>query len=128
MARSVLSPDTSEALRMLAASIKTHRLRRRWSIDELARRVGVSHPTIIKVERADPTVAIGTMFEAATLVGVTLFDADSVVRTRQRWNSPVAPVSRSPRSNSRPRRVGLPSSSTDLTERPPVIVAAWCLR
>ncbi len=82
MARSTLSPETSEALRLLAASIKTHRLHRRWSIEELARRVGVSHPTIIKVERADPTVAIGTMLEAATLVGVTLFDADPVVRAR----------------------------------------------
>jgi transcriptional regulator with XRE-family HTH domain len=78
----VLSPITSEALQMLAASIKTHRLRRRWSIAELARRVGVSHPTIIKIERADPTVAIGTALEAATLVGVPLFDDDAVVRAR----------------------------------------------
>ena len=78
----ILSPLTQEALRLLGASVKTHRLRRRWSIDELARRVGVSHPTIIKIERADPTVAIGTVIEAATLVGVPLFDADPVVRAR----------------------------------------------
>ena len=78
----VLSPLTNEALRLLASSIKTQRLRRSWSIDELARRVGVSHPTIIKVERADPTVAIGTVLEAATLVGVPLFDSDPLVRTR----------------------------------------------
>jgi transcriptional regulator with XRE-family HTH domain len=78
----VLSPLTTEALRLLASSIKTQRLRRSWSIDELARRVGVSHPTIIKVERADPTVAIGTVLEAATLVGVPLFDPDPLVRTR----------------------------------------------
>jgi transcriptional regulator with XRE-family HTH domain len=78
----VLSPLAKEALRLLGASIKMQRLRRRWSIDELARRVGVSHPTIIKIERADPTVAIGTVLEAATLVGVTLFDADPTVRAR----------------------------------------------
>ncbi len=78
----VLSPLTQEALRLLGTSIKTYRLRRRWSINELGRRVGVSHPTIIKIERADPTVAIGTVLEAATLVGVPLFDADSAVRMR----------------------------------------------
>ena len=82
MPASTYSPLTKEALRLLSASIKTHRLRRRWSIDELARRVGVSHPTIIKVERGDPTVAVGTVFEAATLVGVAMFDPDPLVRER----------------------------------------------
>jgi transcriptional regulator with XRE-family HTH domain len=80
----LLSPLTSEALQILGDSIKTRRLQRRWSIAELARRVGVSHPTIIKIERADPTVAIGTVLEAATLVGVPLFDADEGVRARHR--------------------------------------------
>ena len=84
MAGPILSPLTTEALQLLGTSIKAQRLHRRWSIDELARRVGVSHPTIIKVERADPTVAIGTVLEAATLVGVPLFDADPVVRGRHR--------------------------------------------
>ena len=41
-----------------------------------------SHPTIIKAERGDPTVAIGTVLEAATLLGVLLFDADPVLRVR----------------------------------------------
>jgi transcriptional regulator with XRE-family HTH domain len=82
MATPILSPLTQEALRLLGASVKTYRLRHGWSIDELARRVGVSHPTIIKIERADPTVAIGTVIEAATLFGVPLFDADPVVRAR----------------------------------------------
>ena len=76
------SPLTREALRLLGASIKTHRLRRRWSITELARRVGLSHPTVIKIERGDSTVAVGTVFEAATLVGVAMFDPDPLVRAR----------------------------------------------
>ena len=78
----VQSPLTVEALRLLSASIKAERLRRHWSINELAQRVGVSHPTIIKVERGDPTVAVGTMLEAATLVGVALFDPDPSTRAR----------------------------------------------
>ena len=77
-----ISPQTAEALRLLAAAIKVHRLRRNWSIDELATRVGVSHPTIIKMERGDPRVAVGTVFEAATLVGVPLFDEDPIARSR----------------------------------------------
>lgn len=81
MARAI-SPQTSEALRLLASSIRVHRLRRNWSIDELATRVGVSHPTIIKLERGDPRVAVGTVLEAATLVGVPLFDEDPIARSR----------------------------------------------
>ena len=83
MAVATISPITTEALQLLAASIKVQRLRRHWSIDELARRVGVSHPTIINIERADPKVAVGTFLEAAVLVGVPLFDADPLVRTRR---------------------------------------------
>ena len=78
----LLSPLANETLRLLAASIRTRRLQRNWSITELARRVGVSHPTIIKIERADPSVSIGTVLEAATLVGVPLFDEDPVIRAR----------------------------------------------
>ncbi len=77
-----ISPRTNEALRLLGYSVRVHRLRRHWSIDELATRVGVSHPTIIKLERGDPSVAVGTVFEAATLVGVSLFDDDPVTRAR----------------------------------------------
>lgn len=79
---SAISPQTNEALRLLASSIRVHRLRRNWSIDELATRVGVSHPTIIKLERGDPRVAVGTVLEAATLVGVPLFDEDPITRSR----------------------------------------------
>ncbi len=82
MPTSPLSPLTTEALRLLSASIRAQRLRRGWSINELANRVGVSHPTIIKVERGDPTVAVGTVLEAATLVGVPLFDPDPGTRVR----------------------------------------------
>jgi transcriptional regulator with XRE-family HTH domain len=77
----IISPQTNEALRILASSIRAHRLHRNWSIDELATRVGVSHPTIIKLERGDPRVAVGTVLEAATLVGVPLFDEDPVARS-----------------------------------------------
>ncbi len=79
---SEISPQTTEALRLIASAIRARRLRRNWSIDELATRVGGSHPTIIRLERGDPRVAVGTVLEAATLVGVPLFDEDPVARSR----------------------------------------------
>lgn len=70
------SPQTLEAARLLGTQIAAARLARRWTVDELAERVGVSHPTIRKAERGDPTVGLGVAFEAATVLGVPLFDAD----------------------------------------------------
>jgi len=78
MDRLPLSRTTTEALRILGDSIRVARLRRGWSVRQLAERIGVSHPTVLKVERGDPTVAIGTALEAAGLLGIALFgDADA---------------------------------------------------
>jgi transcriptional regulator with XRE-family HTH domain len=71
-----MSPAGREALLVLGSAVRAGRLRRRWTVAELAERVGTSRPTLTKVEHGDPTVAIGTYFEAATLVGVPLFDGD----------------------------------------------------
>lgn len=77
MARVTLSPQTREAIRILAASIRAARLRRGWTEADLAERVGVSRPTIVNVEAGHSGVAIGTVLEAATLVGVPLFTDDA---------------------------------------------------
>ncbi len=71
-----LSPVTVDALAMLGARVRLARRERCWKVTDLAERVGVSPTTIRKVERGDPTVALGTAFEAATLVGVPLFHAE----------------------------------------------------
>jgi len=42
-------------------------------VRELAERVGVTHVTMQKVERGSLTVALGTAFEAAAILGVPLF-------------------------------------------------------
>lgn len=71
-----LSPLTVEALRLLGRRVAVARRERRWTVAELAERVGVSVVTVRKVERGDPTVALGTAFEAAALLGVILFHED----------------------------------------------------
>lgn len=77
--RSYSSP-TTEALRLLGARIRQGRLERRWTVAELADRVGISVVTMRRIERGAPTVEIGVAFEAAALVGVALFDSDALAR------------------------------------------------
>jgi transcriptional regulator with XRE-family HTH domain len=75
------SPHTLDALALLGTTIATRRRARRMPMAELAVRVGTSVPTLRKIERGDPTVAIGIMFETATILGLDLFEDDNY-RTR----------------------------------------------
>jgi transcriptional regulator with XRE-family HTH domain len=70
------SVATLEAGHLLGDAVRAARLERRWTVRELAERVGASYNTIQKVERGDLTVALGVAFEAAVLLGVPLFGDD----------------------------------------------------
>jgi len=70
------SPRTTEAAKLLGARIRLGRRERRWTLQELAERVGVGVVTMRKIEQGDPSVRLGTVFEAASLTGVALFDED----------------------------------------------------
>ena len=72
-----LSPTAREALRLLGAAIEEGRLRKGWTREQLAERVGVSALTLRRITRGEPGVAIGSYFEAAALVDLPLFDLDS---------------------------------------------------
>jgi len=74
--RRSLSPLTLEAAQILGSQIRLARNQRRWTVRELAERVGTSSPTVQKIERGDPTVGLGLAFEAAVLSGVTLFSPE----------------------------------------------------
>jgi transcriptional regulator with XRE-family HTH domain len=69
-------PQTVEAAGLLGARIRLGRRERRWTLEELAERVGVGVVTMRKIERGDPSVRLGSVFEAANLTGVALFDED----------------------------------------------------
>ena len=77
------SPLTREAANLLGKRIREGRLERRWSIENLAERVGVSRWTMGRVEKGDLKVSLGTVFEAAVLVGVPLFTDDRAELIRQ---------------------------------------------
>jgi DNA-binding XRE family transcriptional regulator len=65
-------------LKLLGTQIAIARRERRWTRDALIERVGISRQTLTSIEKGSPTVAIGTVFEVATLLGVPLFDRDTV--------------------------------------------------
>ena len=84
------APATLDAAAMLGLQIAAARRERRWTVAELAERAGVSLNTLRNAERGVPTVAVGVMFELATLLGIALFNVESlelpsmVARQRER--------------------------------------------
>ena len=62
-----------EALDLLGKRIRLARKERRMSEKDLAARVGIARSTLQRIERGDPAVAIGRVFEAAVITGVDLF-------------------------------------------------------
>lgn len=68
-----VSRASADALGVLGNQIRLARHARNWSITDLAARLGVNPRTVSSVERGSATVTIGTVFNAAFLVGVDLF-------------------------------------------------------
>lgn len=67
-----------QAARLLGQQVELARRERSWPMRELAERAGVSINTIRKVESGDMTVAVGTVFDVALMLGVPLFHEDRV--------------------------------------------------
>jgi transcriptional regulator with XRE-family HTH domain len=57
------------ALRQLGADLATARKRRKQSQREWAQRMGVSVPTLIRMEKGDPSVSAGIYATALWLIG-----------------------------------------------------------
>lgn len=75
MARHLLT-TTTDAVRVLGQQIAAARRTQRRTAEEVAERAGVTRVTLRKIERGDPTVAIGLYFEVATVLAVPLFGLD----------------------------------------------------
>ncbi len=61
---------------MLGELIREARHERRLTAQELADRAGISRGMLQRIEKGNPKCEIGAAFEAATIVGIKLFDAD----------------------------------------------------
>jgi transcriptional regulator with XRE-family HTH domain len=69
MAVKVSSLSARRALEALGANLKTARLKRRISVKGFAERIGVSESTVIRLEKGDDGVSIGTLAMACLVLG-----------------------------------------------------------
>jgi len=69
MATKINSPQARRALESLGRNIKTARLKRRISVKGFAERMGVSESTVIRLEKGDDGVSIGTLAMACIVLG-----------------------------------------------------------
>ncbi|MEP7370362.1 MAG: helix-turn-helix domain-containing protein [Dermatophilaceae bacterium] len=76
------SSPTRAGVRLLGAEIARERKRAAVTAADLAERARISLVTLRKVERGEPSVAIGTVFEVAVLLGIDLFGTPEQVRDR----------------------------------------------
>jgi len=71
------SNRTLQVIKIFASQIRLARKTHKWSIAELAERVGTTRPTIQQIEQGNPATALGLYFEAANILGIPLFDTDA---------------------------------------------------
>jgi len=64
-----LPPAAADALRRLGENIAIARVRRKESQRVWAKRLGVSIPTLIRLEQGDPGVSIGILATALWMIG-----------------------------------------------------------
>jgi hypothetical protein len=71
LALTSLPPEAASSLAALGEQLALARLRRNESQRQWAMRIGVSVPTLIRMERGDPTVSIGVYATALWLLGLS---------------------------------------------------------
>lgn len=71
LALSSLPPEVAASLATLGEQLALARLRRKESQKQWASRLGVSVPTLIRLEKGDPTVSMGAYATALWLLGLS---------------------------------------------------------
>lgn len=56
-------PQNKRTLEMFGENIKLARLRRKLSMEQVAERAGISRSTLIKIEKGDDSVSMGSYFQ-----------------------------------------------------------------
>jgi hypothetical protein len=64
-----MPPSTVAALEQLGADLAVARLRRKESLKTWAQRMGVSVPTLLRLEAGEPGVSVGVLATALWLIG-----------------------------------------------------------
>lgn len=91
----VVFPDTRDILAKMGEQIKLARLRRNLAVELVSERADISRATLWKVEKGDPSVAIGIYAAVLHALGGTDTDLllvakdDALGRTLQDLNLPI---------------------------------------
>lgn len=64
-----MPPSTIAALEQLGADLAVARLRRKESLKTWAKRIGISVPTLLRLEAGEPSVSLGVLATTLWLVG-----------------------------------------------------------
>ncbi|MBW2593033.1 MAG: helix-turn-helix transcriptional regulator [Deltaproteobacteria bacterium] len=67
-----LPPSVRESLKEVGDLIACARKEKRWTQEELARRIGVNRMTVVRIEKGAPEVATGWYLTAAWLLGLPI--------------------------------------------------------
>jgi transcriptional regulator with XRE-family HTH domain len=88
-ARWKVDADQELIAAQIAARVRAGRAERRWTLDELAARSGVSRRLIVQIEQADANPSLATLLKLAAALGVPLTE----LLVGQPQDRPVAVVS-----------------------------------
>lgn len=93
-----------DAICLIGALIRQARIERRLTAQELADRAGISRGLLQRIEKGNPKCEIGAVFEAASIVGIRLFDSDgsALVRHLGQTKEKLALLPQSVRKKSKP--------------------------
>jgi len=87
----MISRFSHKALKVLGSLIRTARIDRTFSQAALAERLDVTRQTVIAIEKGDPKVSIGTVFECAYVLGIPLFSEND--QQLSRWQTTLSEFS-----------------------------------
>lgn len=93
-----------EGVTLLGKMIRLYRTERKFTTQDLADRAGISRTTLQKIEKGDMKCEIGLVFEIATLVGIKLFETDtmSLGSLEERVEDKISLLPKSIRKSKRP--------------------------
>ena len=66
----ILLPKAQKNLSILGENIRLARLRRRFSMEQVAERANISRPTLLSVEKGNPNVTIGAYVKVLAVLGL----------------------------------------------------------
>ncbi len=66
----ILLPKAQRNLSILGENIRLARLRRKFSMEQVAERANISRPTLLSIEKGNPNVTIGAYVKVLAVLGL----------------------------------------------------------